>query len=168
MNIIEVLKRITRTYIFLSVLIIPLTFSTAVYAQTDSTSLCGLFPCDQYSSDSKNIDVGSLIKFGLSAIFVVIIIIGIFSVIRAALKIIQSEGDPKKLEEGTNILKGVWIGLAVIFAGILGIIIVLLFFNAQEALNPNTNLPPGVLLDPTAVSTPTPITTTKPPSDNSF
>lgn len=148
MNNIEVLKRIKITCIFLLMLITPLTLSTAVYAQTDSTSLCGLFPCDQYTQDSKNIDVGSLIKFGLSAVFVAIIIIGIFSVIRAALKIIQSEGDPKKLEEGTNVLKGVWFGLVIIFLGVFGIIFILIFFNAQGAVDPNTNFPPGVLTNP--------------------
>lgn len=142
------LKKIIKICLFLSTLIIPLTLSAPVYAQTDSTSLCGLFPCDQYTQDSKNIDVGSLIKFGLSAVFVGIIIIGIFSVIRAALKIIQSEGDPKKLEEGTNVLKGVWVGLVIIFLGVFGIIFILIFFNAQGAADPNTNLPPGILINP--------------------
>lgn len=115
-----------------------------ILAQSSNTGLCGLFPCDQYTGDSLNMDWGMLIKYALSAVFTVIIVIGIFSVVRAALKIIQSSGEAKQLEEGANMLRGVWIGIAVIFLGIIGIIIVLTIFNAQSILTPNLVVPSGI------------------------
>lgn len=86
-------------------------------------------------------DAIGFIRFLLSAVFVVIIIISIYIVIKSALKYIQSEGDEKKIGEASKAIKAVFIGIAMLFVGIIGIIIVLAFFKASNALNTTGDTP---------------------------
>ncbi len=119
--------------------ILTIVFIFGLYAYPISangdSSACGLLPCDKYTG-SFNIgnisdQVKNLIQYGLSLVFVGIIIFGIYLIIKAALTIIRSEGDPGKIEEGAKIIKGVFIGITVIFVGIIGLILVLAFFRAE-------------------------------------
>jgi hypothetical protein len=111
---------------------------------------CGLLGCDLVGGQG-NVDqilggIGPLIRFGLSSVFAVIIILGVYMTIRAAVNIIRSEGDPGKMEEGYKILKGIWIGVGLIFVGIIGIVVILAFFQAGDITDVNPIIPPGVTL----------------------
>lgn len=112
-------------------------------------SACGLLGCDiiggQGNVDAIVGSTGGLIRLGFSLIFVVIIVIGIAMIVKAAFTIIRSEGDSSKIEEGYKTLKGVWIGVGLIFVGIIGVVVVLAFFNA-EVVDTNPEVPPGVVL----------------------
>lgn len=113
-----------------------------VYAQTVSD----LLPCDQYNSSvfdacgDPSSQITSIVRAGLILVFTIIVFYGIFLIIKAALSIIRSEGDSGKIESGIGIIKSVYWGIAMIFIGIVGIVIVLSFFGAQGAIS-NINTP---------------------------
>lgn len=127
-----------------------------VYAQNDNQSggLCGLLPCNVASpclgascgTNSLTV-VGSILNFVLSLIFVGIIIYGIFLIVQAALKIVRSEGDESKIQEGTKLIRGAYVGLAMIFVGIIGLVIVFAIFNATDIFKVNPeDAPPGLTI----------------------
>ncbi len=95
-------------------------------------ALCN--PTDEAAEGTVS-TVRSLIQLGLSLVFVGIIIIAIYVIIRAAIKYIRSEGDDSKVEEASKSIKRVFLGIAALFVGIIGIVIILAFFNSTDALN---------------------------------
>ncbi len=111
-----------------------------------------VLPCDQYDTSAfdacgdVNGQVTDLIKFALAAAFGAIILYGIFLIIKAALTIIRSNGDPGQVEAGTNIIRGVYIGIGIIFIGIVGLIIVIAFFGAGGILNTAVNTPGNTVI----------------------
>jgi hypothetical protein len=108
-----------------------------------------LLPCDQYNTSvfdacgDVNSQITSVIRIGLTLVFSIIVFYGIFLIIKAALSIIRSEGDSSKIEAGIGIIKSVYWGIAMIFIGIVGIVIVLSFFGAQAAIG-NINTPGNI------------------------
>lgn len=110
----------------------------------DSTA-CGLLGCDNIGIDISRFDNLSpigIISFISSLVFGVIIIIGIFYVIKASLKIMRSEGEASKIEEGNKIFRGVFIGIIMILGGILGLVLMLALFDAGGIATVNPELPP--------------------------
>ncbi len=95
-------------------------------------SLCGTVDAQSTSDTIK-----STFNLIVSLIFVAIIIFSIYVIIRAAIKYIRSEGDPAKIEEAQKAIKSVFIGIAALFVGLIGIIIIIAFFGAGDALNTN-------------------------------
>lgn len=135
---------------FFSITFIPnIGFSTQVNAQID---LCDLAPflndlqgigisiCSdgdivttQDTGSAAN-TVGQYIRFGLSLVFIGVIAFAVYTVIKAAIKYIQSEGDEAKVEEAQKAIKTVFIGIGALFVGIIGLIVIILFFGATGAL----------------------------------
>lgn len=111
-----------------------------------------LLPCDQYNTSvfdacgDVNSQVTSVIQVGISVAFVLIILYGIFLIIKAALTIIRSNGDPSQLESGVNMIRGVYIGIGIIFIGIIGLVIVIAFFGAGGILNTTVNTPGNIVI----------------------
>ncbi len=108
-------------------LLIP---TNTVFAQ----GICDFVPCQGVCADGSCNALGSttdIFRWGATLIFVGIIIYGVFLIIRAALKIIRSEGDASKVQEGSQSIRGVFIGLIVIFIGIIGVVIITVLFNAE-------------------------------------
>lgn len=112
----------------------------------DEQTGCGLLGCSQFANspffDFTNI--GGLLRLAISSIFALIIIYGIIMVIRATIRIIRSDGDPAKMQEGFGIVRGVILGIVIIFVGIIGMVVVLAFFNAGEITNITPTPPPGL------------------------
>jgi uncharacterized membrane protein YidH (DUF202 family) len=110
-------------------------FLNSVGAFGIADSICG-------TPDASDLTTaGQLVRFALSLIFVAIIAISIYVIIRAALKYIRSEGDPGKVEEAQKAIKNVFIGIGALFVGIIGIVIILAFFQAGGALSTETEVP---------------------------
>lgn len=130
------------TIVFLSL------FTLNIKAQTAADIL----PCDQYDTSAfdacgdVNGQVTSVIQVGISLVFALIILYGIFLIIKAALTIIRSNGDSAQLESGVNMIRGVYIGIGIIFIGIIGLIIVIAFFGAGGILNTTVNTPGNVVI----------------------
>lgn len=130
-----------------SFLLVTILLFGAFFVPISAQTASDLLPCDQYNSTvfdacgDVNSQVGVLIRLILALFFVIIIIYGIFLIVKAALSIIRSEGDPTKVQEGAQILRGVYIGIAIIFIGIIGLIVVLAFFGATGILDTVINAP---------------------------
>ncbi len=83
----------------------------------------------------------------VSLLFIGIIIISVFIIVQAGVKYIQSQGEEGKIAEAQKAIRSVFIGIAVLFVGIIGLILVLAFFNAsglvanQEDINDVFNVP---------------------------
>ncbi len=95
--------------------------------------------CGGLSQTETASQISNYVKLGLNLIFIGIIIISIYIIIKAALKYIRSEGDETKIQESQKAIKSVFIGIAALFVGVIGIIIVLAFFNATNVVNQNQN-----------------------------
>jgi len=135
---------------FLTVVALPKTSNITVRGQ----SLCDFVPCKSGGCvdgecASSLLDLNTLIRTGLSTVFVLIIAYGIFLIIRAALKIIRSEGDKDKVQEGIENVRGVFFGLIIIFVGIIGIVLITVLFNATNIFNQSPGEPP--LIDTTGI-----------------
>lgn len=76
----------------------------------------------------------------VSLIFIGIIILSVFIIIQAGVKYIQSQGDEGKIGEAQKAIKNVFIGIAVLFVGVIGIILVLAFFNGTGLLGSNVSI----------------------------
>ncbi len=125
--------------------------NTVQASSADSFTFCDIFPCpgplnpDQGSSeDAVNNTIEEYVSFGLSIIFVLIIIYGIFLVIKASLTIIRAESNAEKVQEGFAGIKAVMIGIAVIFIGLIGLIVVVGLFSGSGIFSPDLESPdPG-------------------------
>lgn len=118
--------------------------SQCSFIAPDSTA-CGLLGCGNIGIDISrfdNLNLLGIISLISSLIFGVIIIIGIFYVIKGSLKIMRSEGEVSKIEEGNKIFKGVFIGIVMILGGILGLVLMLALFDAGGVATVNPELPP--------------------------
>lgn len=76
------------------------------------------------------------INLGITLLFIGIILIAVFIIVQAAIKYIQSQGDEGKIAEAQKAIKSVFIGIALLFVGIIGIVLVLAFFNAGGLITP--------------------------------
>ncbi len=113
-------------------------------------SLCGIVGCDINQGENYLLNLDNIVQTGLTVLFSLIIIYGIFMIIKAVVKIISSEGDEGKLESGLKSIRGVYYGVVIIFVGLIGLVIIFALFNVTE-LPDNVDLPGGdggVITDP--------------------
>lgn len=110
-----------------------------------NTSFCEIFGCSEFTNfDPSNVTLGgavSVVQWGASLIFVIIIIIGIFSIVRGSYKMINSEGDDAKIQEGFKVIRAVWIGIGLIFLGLIGIVVISAIFGGEGIFNLNPTPP---------------------------
>lgn len=76
--------------------------------------------------------VFGLIQNALTLFFVVIILAAIIYAALAGLKYIQSQGDSSKVEEAAGALKSVLFGVAAVFIGIIGVILITSIFSSTD------------------------------------
>lgn len=76
-----------------------------------------------------------LIQNALTLLFVVIILAAIVYAALAGLKYIQSQGDSTKVEEAAGALKAVLFGVAAVFIGIIGVILVTSIFAESSSID---------------------------------
>lgn len=136
--------------IFTMVLWMGILFTTVspVMAQQGS-DLCSVFGilCEAVSGDPGSVSgedatnyVLSLVGMVLSLIFVLIIVVAVFIIIKSGVKYIQSQGDTGDIEAANKAMKNVFIGIALLFVSIIGIILLLAFFGGTNLLGSNVNL----------------------------
>ncbi|GIW58875.1 MAG: hypothetical protein KatS3mg086_160 [Candidatus Dojkabacteria bacterium] len=94
-------------------------------------------------ADAVN-DLISLAQFGLTLVFVGIIAIAVYVVIKASIKYIRSEGEQEKVVEAQKAIKQVFAGLAALFIGLIGLVIILTIFNATGAAGGAVQTPDDV------------------------
>jgi hypothetical protein len=117
---------------------------TCSYLQGEEVTACGLLGCDSLGIDPTRFEDLNILQIAsvlVSFIFVAIIALGVFFIIKAVFKIIRSEGDSAKVEEGSKIFRGIFIGLFIILAGIVGIVLMVALFQAGDVFNTNPEVP---------------------------
>ncbi len=122
-----------------------------VYASGSGTSLgiCTFIGpiCQAISGSSTSLDPGKATTFIkdrlniiLAVVFIAIILISVFIILRAGIKYIQSQGDPGKIAEAQKAITSVFVGIAILFVGIIGLVLVLAFFNLTGLTSSNCTL----------------------------
>lgn len=76
----------------------------------------------------------AILRFAASMIFVVIVAIAVFVIIKSSIKIILSNGDPQKVKDAQDGIKSVFWGITWLILGIVGLVILLTFFQSTGAL----------------------------------
>ncbi len=75
----------------------------------------------------------NLLTNGLILMFTIVIVIAIVYAVLAGLKYIQSQGESDKVEEAQNALKSVFIGVLVVFVGVVIVVVIAGIFTNQSA-----------------------------------
>ncbi|BCX13776.1 MAG: hypothetical protein KatS3mg085_308 [Candidatus Dojkabacteria bacterium] len=136
-----------RFFIFAAIILLSFGFLNIVKAQ----GFCDFYPCgnnDPSIDDSTEDDLSVTFRTGFrlitSLIFTVFIAYGIFLIIKATYIIIRSEGVSEKYEKGYKLIKGVYVGVIMIFIGLIGLLIVAVFFGGVSIFNVELTEPEGV------------------------
>jgi len=118
-------------------------FTGGAFAQTSSSSSTFLPPALQALFDLLGVGgsgtatfITNRVQFAIYVILGLIILVAVAYSIMAGIKYIRSEGDPGKIEEAQKSIKAILMGIAAIFVGILGIILVYVIFN--QTINPSS------------------------------
>lgn len=101
-------------------------------------------PANQ-AKDGVSSFIGQRAQLLLSLIFIGIVMIAVYIIITNGIKYIQSQGDEGKIKEAQKAIKTVFIGIAVLFIGIAGLVLVLVALNATNLLNQQNE---GCKIDP--------------------
>ncbi len=127
-------------------LLVTVAFSSRIFAQYDVCDFlpCGVVPGYQSSATDSMTIVERLFYFGVSLIFVGLVAFGIFIIVKAAYKIVRSEGNEDQLQEGAKAIKTVFIGLAMLVAGIVGLLVMTYILGASDIFNANVESPDGI------------------------
>jgi hypothetical protein len=70
-------------------------------------------------------------QFAIYFVLGLIILVAVAYSIMAGIKYIRSEGDPGKIEEAQKSIKAILMGIAAIFVGIIGIVLVMVIFGSS-------------------------------------
>ncbi|BCX13779.1 MAG: hypothetical protein KatS3mg085_311 [Candidatus Dojkabacteria bacterium] len=154
----KIINKIHSTLIILMFVFLlhPLLFSVLVVrasGQSDfSNIICQVLPflnnivfvkdaiCkgnEKGAENAVNTIVG-LVQLGGTLVFVGIIGISIYVIIKAAIKYIRSEGEQEKVVEAQKAIKQVFAGLAALFVGLVGLVIILALINTDGTLGGST------------------------------
>lgn len=149
----KIIQKTMFVFVALMTMFIPMQTVTTQAQDSGGNILCTIFPflegirfaeglCsgDVDSSANDAVDTGTqLVQFGLSLVFVGIIAIAIFIIIKAALKYIRSEGNEEQVTEAQKAIKNVFIGIGALIVGVIGLVVILGIFNAGGTNPLNTD-----------------------------
>lgn len=80
--------------------------------------------------------ISGRVRTGLYIALGMIILVAVIYALIAAFKYIQSQGDPGKIEEAQKAIKAIFMGIAAMLIGIVGVVLVFVFFGAGR-VDPN-------------------------------
>jgi len=80
--------------------------------------------------------ISGRVRTGLYIALGMIILVAVVYALIAAFKYIQSQGDPGKIEEAQKAIKAIFMGIAAMLIGIVGVVLVFVFFGAGR-VDPN-------------------------------
>lgn len=76
--------------------------------------------------------VTSRVRVALVIALGILILVAVVYSLIAAFKYIQSQGDPGKIEEAQKAIKAIFLGVAAMMIGIVGVVLVFVFFAATR------------------------------------
>lgn len=88
------------------------------------------------------------VRTGLFIALGILILVAVVYALLAAFKYIQSQGDAGKIEDAQKAIKAIFMGIAAMMIGIVGIVLVFVFFSASQ---PDTRLYQTCLSAPNSV-----------------
>jgi hypothetical protein len=80
--------------------------------------------------------ISGRVRTGLYIALGMIVLVAVIYALIAAFKYIQSQGDPGKIEEAQKAIKAIFMGIAAMLIGIVGVVLVFVFFGAGR-VDPN-------------------------------
>lgn len=90
-----------------------------------------LYPTDGPPGETVNFFLG-LITNGLVLLFVGVILLAIIYSALAGIKFIRSQGEADKVEEAQSAIRNVLIGVASVFIGVIGVIVITGIFSDDQ------------------------------------
>ncbi len=72
------------------------------------------------------------VRTGLFIALGILILVAVVYALLAAFKYIQSQGDSSKIEDAQKAIKAIFMGIAAMMIGIVGIVLVFVFFSASQ------------------------------------
>lgn len=120
--------------IFITLTILVLLLPSGVMAQSgllpeQITNIFNLLGTDGRQTASF---ISSRVRVGLIIALALLILVAVVYALIAAFKYIQSQGDPGKIEEAQKAIKAIFYGIAAMMIGIVGIVLVFVFFAARR------------------------------------
>lgn len=131
--------------IFVGLFLVP----GSVSAQPQGDDLCSVFGplCEVVSGNSGTVNEDTAINYvvrranlGITLAFLGVIIVSVYIVIKNGVKYVNSQGENGQIEEANKAMKYVFIGIAMLFIGLLGIILFLGFFGGTSLLGSDTSI----------------------------
>lgn len=141
-----------RTYLMSITSLVLVVISFFIFFQPVSAQVafCDLFPCNEGLNDvtaGNTLSLGvRLALYAVGLIFSLFIAAGVFFIIKAALKIIRSEGDAAQIEGSVKIIKGVYAGVIILIVGVLGLVVILAFLQSGRIASTDIPEPDGLVL----------------------
>lgn len=145
------MKKLLYSFLFVLLSVVTLPFVNQVYAQgdDDQSIICDWIPflndipavnqsiCTPGTAGASGAveSTVAFIRIGLSFVFIGIIVIAVYVIVKAAVKYIRSEGNEEKIQEAQKAIKQVFVGIGALFVGLIGLVIIIAFFNATGAIN---------------------------------
>jgi len=127
------MKKFFKTALFTAGTFLAAMVGLPVPAHAQSTSLVPSFIQDIFDSLNNPADyVTSRIRLGIILALGVVILIAVVYSILAAIKYISSQGDEGKVAEAKKAITAILSGIAALFIAIVGIVLVLVFFEVQS------------------------------------
>lgn len=71
----------------------------------------------------------------LSLVFIGIIIMAVYIIVTSGIQYVRSKGDEKEIAAANKAIKSVFVGIGVLFVGVVGVILVLAFFGGLGLLD---------------------------------
>lgn len=71
----------------------------------------------------------------LSLVFIGIIILAVYIIVTSGIQYVRSKGDEKEIAAANKAIKSVFVGIGVLFVGVVGVILVLAFFGGLGLLD---------------------------------
>lgn len=107
-------------------------FPVSVFAQSDTNLLPDSLQkfIDTLQKQGFAVYFSSRIRTALTIALALLILVAVVYALLASFKYIQSQGDPGKIEEAQKAIKAIFYGIAALFVGIIGIVLVNLFIGS--------------------------------------
>jgi len=110
--------------------------------------ITGIFDLMGPDGTQTSVFLTSRVRVGLVIALAVLVLVAVVYAMIAAFKYIQSQGDAGKIEEAQKAIKAIFMGIAAMLIGVVGIVLVFVFFGATK---PNASLFQTCLSAPNSV-----------------
>ena len=144
-------KKINKIIIFLFSLLLSssiMSLNSAVKAQF---ALCDFFPCTEAQESSPDFEAEvystteSLALLATGSIFLLILIYGVYLVLKGTLRMIRADGQSDRFVAGYSLIRTFFLGLGLLFVGLIGLVVMSVLFDITGIFTQDVTDPTGTL-----------------------